>query len=104
MRYFEEKSHLKKNRESLILRGAQNQNIANFFVQMNLPLSRGGGVKLRTQWLPVAASLDNKEASMQLLSLYMGKLMGAGKGVGELKVRDCACRGRSPRFLPLQLS
>ena len=44
-------------------------------------------MKLKTQWLPVAASLDNKEASLLLLSLYMGKLMGVGQRVGEVKVR-----------------
>ena len=42
---------------------------------------------MKTQWLPVAASLENKEASLLLLSLYMGKLMGVGQGVGEAKVR-----------------
>ena len=52
-----------------------------------MPLDRGGGVKLKTQWLPVAASLENKEASLLLLSLYMGKLMGVGQRVGEVKVR-----------------
>ena len=54
---------------------------------MNLSLDRGGGVKLRTQWLPVAANVENKEASLLLLSLYMGKLMGVGQEVGEVKVR-----------------
>ena len=58
-----------------------------------MPLSRGGEVKLRTQWLPVAASLDNNEASLLLLSLYMGKLMGAGKGLEKLKVRVSSGQG-----------
>ena len=45
-------------------------------------------MKLRTQWLPVAASASvDKEASLLLLSLYMGKLMGVGQRVGEVKVR-----------------
>ena len=49
---------------------------------------------MRTQWLPVVASLDiNKDASLLLLSLYVGKLMGAGKGVGELKVRVSSSQG-----------
>ena len=50
-------------------------------------------MKLRTQWLPVAVNMDDKEASLLLLSLYMGKLMGVGKGVGELKMRVSSSHG-----------
>ena len=48
---------------------------------------------MRTQWLAVASSMDNKQTSLKLLSLYLGKLMGAGKGVGELKVRVSSRQG-----------
>ena len=58
--------------------------------QVDLPLDRGGGVKLRALWLPVASDDDvvsQDESSLVLLSLYVGKLMGAGKEGEELKLR-----------------
>ena len=53
-------------------------------------MDRGGGVKLRALWLPVASDADvvsQDESSLVLLSLYVGKLMGAGKEGEELKLR-----------------
>ena len=53
-------------------------------------MDRGGGVKLRALWLPVASDDDvvsQDESSLVLLSLYVGKLMGAGKEGEELKLR-----------------
>ena len=53
-------------------------------------MDRGGGVKLRALWLPVASDADvvsQDERSLVLLSLYVGKLMGAGKEGEELKLR-----------------
>ena len=53
-------------------------------------MDRGGGVKLRALWLPVASDADvvsQDESSLFLLSLYVGKLMGAGKEGEELKLR-----------------
>ena len=61
---------------------------------MNLTLDRGGGVRLRTQWLQtVDVSKGQKESSMLLLSLYIGKMMGTGKEVEELKVRVSGSHG-----------
>ena len=48
---------------------------------------------MRTQWLPVAVNMENKEASLLLLSLYMGRLMGVGKGVVEVKLRVSSSHG-----------
>ena len=53
-------------------------------------MDRGGGVKLRALWLPIASDADvvsQDESSLVLLSLYVGKLMGAGKEGEELKLR-----------------
>ena len=49
---------------------------------------------MRPQWLPIAASsVDNP--SLLLLSLYMGKLMGVGQGVEEVKVHLTSSHGVS---------
>ena len=59
-----------------------------------MTLDRGGGVRLRTQWLQtVDVSKGQKESSMLLLSLYIGKMMGTGKEVEELKVRVSGSHG-----------
>ena len=53
-------------------------------------MDRGGGVKLRALWLPVASDDDvvsQDESSLVLLSLFVGKLMGAAKEGEELKLR-----------------